>query len=222
MQAPITFHELHARAQQLAGRTLGEIAQLQNWPLPKNLLRAKGWVGQLIENYLGANAGSLPLPDFPHLGIELKTIPVDRQGKPQESTYVCVVPLTAQPGQTWEHSLVWQKLRAMLWIPILTESHLTLAERQVGVPLFWQPSLEDREILRNDWEELMTLINLGRVAEITAKQGTYLQIRPKAADKQALTPGRDAEGALTATLPRGFYLRPCFTSKILRAWVNRL
>lgn len=215
MSTPLTIEALLARAQQLAGRSLGDIAQQQNWPLPKNLLNAKGWIGQLIENYLGAAAGSLPIPDFPHLGVELKTIPVDRHGKPRESTYVCVTPLTAEPGQTWENSLVWQKLRAVLWIPVLTEPGISLAQRQLGIPIFWQPDAQDAEILRNDWEELMTLISIGRVEEITAKQGVYLQIRPKAADKSALTRGVNAEGTFSATLPRGFYLRVRFTQKII-------
>ena len=216
MSLPITLTDLQQRAHQLAGHTLKELAAKQNWPLPKNLLTAKGWIGQLIENYLGAQAGSLPMPDFPHLGIELKTIPINRQGKPKESTYICVVPLTSQPGQRWEHSLVWQKLRAVLWVPVLTEPHLTLAERQIGTPLLWQPTAEDQAILRNDWEEHMTLITLGKVEEITAKQGVYLQIRPKAADKQALTHGINVEGGYSATLPRGFYLRAMFTQKIIQ------
>lgn len=216
MSILITLNELQTRAQQLAGRTLGEVAAMQNWPLPKNLLNAKGWIGQLIENFLGAEAGSLPMPDFPHLGIELKTIPVDRQGKPQESTYVCVVPLTAQPNQTWERSLVWQKLRKVLWVPILTLPGLALPQRQIGTPIFWEPAPEVIAILRTDWEELMTLIHLGRVEEITAKHGTYLQIRPKGADKKALTKSIDAVGGFSETLPRGFYLRAQFTQKIIQ------
>jgi DNA mismatch repair protein MutH len=215
MPSSITLTELRARAQQLAGRTLGDIAALQNWPLPKNLLSAKGWIGQLMESYLGADAGNLPIPDFPHLGVELKTIPVDRQGNPRESTYVCVVPLSAEPGQTWENSVVWQKLRAVLWVPILTEPKLLLAQRLIGTPILWQPNQADTDILRNDWEELMTLISLGRVEEITAKQGVYLQIRPKAANKRVLTQGMNIDGVHSATLPRGFYLRAGFTRKIM-------
>jgi DNA mismatch repair protein MutH len=179
------------------------------------LLNAKGWIGQLIEHCLGAQAGSLPMPDFPHLGVELKTIPVNRQGKPQESTYVCVAPLTAEPGLRWETSLVWQKLQRVLWMPILAEAGLTLAQRLIGTPLLWQPDPQQTRLLRRDWEELITLISLGRVAEITAQLGSVLQIRPKAANNRALTRGVDAQGQFDATLPRGFYLRPHFTQQLL-------
>jgi DNA mismatch repair protein MutH len=220
MNTPLTLSSLLDRAQQLAGRTVGDVATLQQWPLPENLLHAKGWIGQLIENFLGAQAGSLPMPDFPELGVELKTIPVDRQGKPRESTYVCVVPLTAEPGLEWETSLVWRKLQTVLWIPILSEPSLALSDRPFGTAILWKPSAEDISILRNDWEEFMTLISMGHVEEITARQGDYLQIRPKAANNKALTAGVNSEGESMATLPRGFYLRPTFTQKIVAHYLK--
>lgn len=210
-----TLSSLLERAQTLAGRTLGDIAIMQGYELPDHLLKAKGSIGQLIENYLGAQAGSLPMPDFPQLGIELKTIPVDRNGKPRESTYICVVSLNGEPGQQWETSLVWRKLQKVLWVPILWEANMPLSERQLGTPILWEPDPVDVSILRNDWEELVSLISLGRVEEISAKLGTYLQIRPKAADSHALTKGTNSEGQSIATLPRGFYLRPGFTQKVL-------
>ena len=65
----------------LAGLTLGQIAARENIVVPENLKREKGWTGLLLEQTLGATAGSKPEPDFPHLGIELKTIPINRHGK---------------------------------------------------------------------------------------------------------------------------------------------
>ena len=74
ISAPNTEAELMTRAEQLAGKTLGELATIYANQVPDNLLIEKGWVGQFCEKLLGASAGSLPEPDFPHLGIEL--IPV--------------------------------------------------------------------------------------------------------------------------------------------------
>ena len=51
---------------------------------------------------LGASAGSKPEQDFAALGVELKTIPVDSLGRPLETTFVCVAPLTGNSGVTWE------------------------------------------------------------------------------------------------------------------------
>jgi DNA mismatch repair protein MutH len=67
---PESIEELISRAEALAGFTLGELAQQHAAKLPPNLLLEKGWVGQFFEQLLGASAGSLPEPDFPHLGAK--------------------------------------------------------------------------------------------------------------------------------------------------------
>jgi len=101
---------LLARAHALAGQTLAALAAQAALPMPADLKRDKGWVGMLLERYLGASAGSKAEQDFAHLGIELKTIPIDAQGKPLETTFVCVAPLTGNSGVTWETSHVRHKL----------------------------------------------------------------------------------------------------------------
>lgn len=62
--------------------------------------------------------GSKPEQDFAALGVELKTIPVDSLGRPLETTFVCVAPLTGNSGVTWETSHVRHKLKRVLWIPV--------------------------------------------------------------------------------------------------------
>ena len=83
--------------------------------------------------------------------------------------------------------------------------------------LLWSPSQAQEQRLRADWEELMDMICLGRVEEITAHDGECLQIRPKAADASARRKGIGPSGEPMRTLPRGFYLRTSFTAEILAA-----
>ena len=206
---------LLAQAQKLAGYTLGELAALAGLSIPKDLKRDKGWIGVLLELWLGASAGSKPEQDFAALGIELKTIPVDRTGHPLETTFVCVAPLTGNTGVVWETSHVRHKLKRVLWIPVEGERQIPLAERHIGTPLLWEPSAEEERQLRMDWEELMDLIVLGQVERITARHGEVLQLRPKAANSKALTDAIGADGAPILTLPRGFYLKKNFTAALL-------
>ncbi len=206
---------LLAQAQKLAGYTLGELAALANLPIPKDLKRDKGWIGILLELWLGASAGSKPEQDFAALGIELKTIPVDRLGRPLETTFVCVAPLTGNTGVVWETSHVRHKLKRVLWVPVEGERQIPLAERHIGTPLLWAPSEEEEHQLRLDWEELMDLIVLGQVERITARHGEVLQLRPKAANSKALTDAIGADGSPILTLPRGFYLKKNFTAALL-------
>lgn len=194
---------------------MGELARRASIAIPNDLKRDKGWVGMLLELYLGADAGSKPEQDFPHLGVELKTIPVDGRGKPLETTFVCVAPLTGNSGITWQTSHVRHKLEKVLWIPVEGERSIPLAERRIGTPLLWRPNEEEERMLRNDWEELMDLIVLGKVESITARHGEVLQLRPKAANSKALTQAIGENGQPILTLPRGFYLKKNFTAALL-------
>ncbi len=213
--APTNETELFYRASALAGFNLAELAQGAGWVLPANLKRDKGWIGVLLERYLGASAGSKPVQDFADIGVELKTIPVDRNGWPLETTFVCVAPLTGNSGVTWETSHVRYKLARVLWIPVEGERGMPLAERRVGSPLLWSPDAEEEAQLRQDWEELMDLIVLGQVEHITARHGEVLQLRPKAANGRALTAAVGEQGQPILTLPRGFYLKKPFTGHLL-------
>ncbi|GGW63706.1 DNA mismatch repair protein MutH [Alishewanella tabrizica] len=213
---PHTSAELLLACQRIAGLTLGQLAAELALPVPDNLLKDKGWVGQLMEQALGASAGSQALPDFPELGIELKTLPISQQGKPLESTYVCTAPLIGITGQQWEDSWVCRKLSHVLWLPILAERKLPLKDRIIGQGFLWQPDSEQQALLRQDWEELMELISLGGIAKIRGAHGKVLQLRPKAADSKALTRAVGINGEPIQTLPRGFYLKSGFTQAILQ------
>lgn len=207
--------QLLEQAQRLAGRTLGELATRAGLPVPMDLRRDKGWTGVLLELWLGASAGSKPERDFAAIGVELKTIPVDEWGKPLETTFVCVAPLTGNNGVTWQTSHVRYKLQRVLWIPVEGGRHINIADRRVGSPLLWSPSAQEEHQLRSDWEELMDMIVLGQVSRITARHGEVLQLRPKAANNKALTKAIGEHGQIIMTLPRGFYLKKNFTSALL-------
>lgn len=216
MSAPASIAELLNRSQRLAGLTLGELATELQLQLPANLLKDKGFIGQMLELALGASSGSKAEPDFPQLGIELKTLPVDAKGKPLESTYVCTAPLTSVAMQQWHNSWVCRKLSHVLWVPIWAERTVPLAERVIGSAFLWQPDTEQSLLLQQDWEELMELIVLGGIHQICGAHGKVLQLRPKAANSKALTEAVGQDGEPILTLPRGFYLKAGFTAAILQ------
>ncbi|XKM13627.1 DNA mismatch repair endonuclease MutH [Orbaceae bacterium ac157xtp] len=217
---PKNEEELLERANAIAGYTLGAIANSIGVPIPNDLKKAKGWVGNLIELYLGADAGSKAERDFVDLGIELKTIPINGKGYPLETTFVCVAPLVSNHGITWDTSHVKYKLSKVLWLPVEGARSIPLATRRVGLPILWTLGGELERRLKQDWQELMDMIVLGQVEKITARSGEYLQIRPKAANGRALTQAFNEFGEPVLTRPRGFYLKKEFTSQILRDYVN--
>ncbi len=209
--------ELLKRSQALASLTLGELAKTYHQCMPKSLKQAKGFIGQLIELALGADANNKPEPDFAHLNIELKTLPCNARGEPQESTYVCTAPLPGEGfRQIWETSTVRKKLSKVLFVPIIEPGlDCPIEARKIGVPILWQPTKEEEAILRQDWEELMDMLHLGSIEKLSARFGTYLQIRPKAAHSRILGRHINESAELAFTGPKGFYLRTILTKKMM-------
>ena len=197
---PKTTEELLSRAQAIAGLSFGELATQLGIPVPPDLKRDKG---------------------FRHLGIELKTIPINAQGYPLETTFVSLAPLIQNSGVNWQNSHVRHKLSRVLWIPIEGSRSIPLAERRIGTPILWQPSEQQERQLQRDWEELMDYIVLGQLDKINARLGEVLQLRPKGANSKSLTKGIGKHGEIIDTLPLGFYLRKAFTHEILQQFVQQ-
>ncbi|WP_199609269.1 DNA mismatch repair endonuclease MutH [Flocculibacter collagenilyticus] len=216
---PQSENELLERCNRIAGHSIAELAQQFNAATPKNLVKDKGWLGQMLEHALGASAASRPEPDFPQLGIELKTLPITPSGKPLETTYVSITPLINVNGLKWHQSNVYKKLRRILWVPIVTKTHanetIPLSQRIIATPFIWSPSEAQMNSLKADWEEIMEMIATGEVESITARIGTVMQLRPKGANAKALTNAIGKDGTVIQTLPKGFYLKTEFTKKIL-------
>ena len=217
---PQTLEQLLAQAQSIAGLTFGELADELHIPVPIDLKRDKGWVGMLLETALGATAGSKAEQDFSHLGVELKTLPINAEGYPLETTFVSLAPLVQNSGVKWENSHVRHKLSCVLWMPIEGSRHIPLRERHIGAPILWKPTAEQERQLKQDWEELMDLIVLGKLEQITARIGEVMQLRPKGANSRAVTKGIGKNGEIIETLPLGFYLRKEFTAQILKAFLD--
>lgn len=212
---PRTLAQLLERVNAIAGMTLGELALAHGFKTPEHLQREKGWVGQLLEYVLGANAGSLPEPDFIELGVELKTLPISNKGTPLETTFISVAPLTDVTGLTFAQSTVYKKLKHVLWLPILAEREIAVVDRVIGSGFLWQPNPAQFAQLQRDWEELIDMIALGKIEQVNGHFGEVLQLRPKAANSRALTDAIGKDGERIQTLPRGFYLKTQFTKQIL-------
>jgi DNA mismatch repair protein MutH len=207
--------ELITRCQLIEGLSFAQLAAALHLFLPIHPVQRKGWVGQAIECALGATAGNQSSPDFCALGVELKTIPMNHLGKPAESTFVTSIPLLTIHQQTWQTSQCFSKLKRVLWLPIEGDPRIPFPDRRIGRGVLWSPGADEEAVLANDWSDLTCMMTTGRLSEIDAGLGEYLQVRPKAANGQSLCYGFGDSGDKVLTLPRGFYLRSRFTSTIV-------
>lgn len=206
---------LLGRARSLEGRTVADLAVLANAGAPSGGASTKGKVGELLERVLGATGGSGErVVDFPSLGLELKTIPTTDAGRVLESTFVCAV--RVDEDVDFDASWVKRKLARVLFVPIVGERRSPAPSRRVGGAVLWEPSDAQLAELRADYDDIMGLLGIGRVEDVSGHLGRWLQLRPKARDgsPRALAFGRDGERI--RTVPRGFYLRPLLTEALLR------
>ena len=194
MEPPQSEAELIRRLDALRGSSLTRVSE------------HKGAAGQAVEKALGATAGPRAEPDFPALGIELKTIPVDASGCPLESCFVASRDL-ARADLRWEDSPVRKKLARVAWV--------TMCGDRVERAFLWSPSAEQEQALRDDYEDIVDL--LGEGMRVDARVGKILQLRPKGRNAAHLRWALDHEGARTRMPPRAFYLRRTFTAGLLAA-----
>lgn len=209
------LEDLVRRAASLEGCTVAELAKMAEREAPAGGVSTKGRVGEILEIVLGATGGSGERRvDFPSVGLELKTIPVGATGRPLESTFVCAMRIDEDVD--FEASWVRRKLERVLFVPVVGARGSALSERTLGKPVVWSPSPQQLQQLKADYDDIVGLLGIGRVEDVSAHLGRYLQLRPKARDgtPRALAFGEDGERI--RTVPRGFYLRATFTEAILR------
>lgn len=207
---------LWTQARSLRGVLLADLAAELGVAPPSRPGAAKGWAGELLERSLGASAGNDAEPDFPALGVELKTIPLGANGRPAESTWVTRVALDpVGAGLAWADSAVGRKLACVLWIPIEV-SQAGPTDGRIGTPCLWRPDAAELATLQRDYDDLMSMVMLGHVDAIDARRGDALQIRPKGRDGNSTAPAIGHDGRPARTGSRGFYLRPSFTHQVLQ------
>ncbi len=212
--APASIAELQIRAEGLYGQTVGAVAKQLGIHLAADNKHGKGYVGLVAECALGADPKAGERPDFVDLGVELKTLPLNEEGRPSESTFCCAINMANADKQTWDDSRLKQKLARVLWLPIDSAKSKSLEERCFGRAFLWTPSEEMISVFEEDWNLLMGFIGAGMADELSAHLGAYLQVRPKAAHSGVRTTGVGADGP-EQVLPLGFYLRTVCTEKIL-------
>lgn len=214
MSYQLQASQILSKAQELEGLTFMQLARMLNLNVPQESTHAKGWLGQAVEIYLGAQAGSRPIPDFPSLNIELKTLPINHKGRVMESTYVTTLPLSGDFILDWEQSACFQKLQQVLWLPIEGDRDISYPHRRIGKAILWKLSKAQYDILKKDWEEITEMVIQGHIEKIHGGIGQFLHVRPKAQNAKALTLAMGEQGEVIQTLPRGFYLRSQFSQDI--------
>ncbi|MGN0902649.1 MAG: DNA mismatch repair protein MutH [Succinivibrio sp.] len=221
VKSPESFEELIENLNLITGKSVTELASMANAAVPISPLHGKGFTGELIESLLGASANNLPIPDFPNLGLELKTLPVDNDLVPLESTFFCHAPLTNIRKLTFENSALFHKVQRILFVLINANREDDFSKRFIKGYFFYAPDHNEMATIKNDFDELYEMIRVGNVDKINARFGKIMQLRPKAANGKALTDCVGPDGSMIKTRPRGFYMRRSFTKELVERYLKK-
>ncbi|MGV3762693.1 MAG: MutH/Sau3AI family endonuclease [Parapedobacter sp.] len=153
-------------------RTLRELADHVVQKFPHILLLVnKGIVGQVLEALVGQQPNNNPLPDIPHLGLELKVLPLRKIGgvlKPKERSKIKSIYYNAIVAEEWGNSELRGKIEHVLFLMYEHPMGKTYGDWQEFVflgPLLFHLAEEDEPQIATDWTNIKE-----RVAALLANQ----------------------------------------------------
>lgn len=221
--SPKTECELINRAFKLSGMRLIDFFNLSTPFVDKfisnNVKKTNGFLGQLMEVYLGASAKNLPIPDFPNLNIELKILPLNKYMFPKHPIKICYTSFYPSVNNiVWDSSLVKLKLNKVLWIPFESDNSIHISKRRICHPFLFNLKKYEK-IIKQDYENIKELLILGKKEYISSDLGEYLNIKPISSNKK-LTNTIDHNGELVKTNFIGFYLNIKFLKRIMYEYLH--
>lgn len=205
--------EVMARAGQLRGRTIGDIAGTA--PEVISAAATKGHVGAIVESYFGILPNSVAGPDFTEAGIELKTVPVVRRGATysvKERTFITMIDYGALAAEEWHTASIRRKLAAILLVFYDWRSTIEISDFVIVDAFLWEPSEAQLPFLRSDWERVRDKVRRGEAHLISEGDGRILGAATKAATGATR---RSQPFSREPARPRGWALKPSFTRALL-------
>lgn len=183
---PRTLSELEQRAYALVGRQLGDVTVV---PVDERQgVRTKGRVGQHVESYFGLRPNNDAGPDFPHLGIELKTVPMRRLKagsnlSAKERTVITQINYDDIATQPFDGSPLDTKTRHTLYVFYEWQRDQPTTEAPVLRSYLHERDTAALDIARRAHDHVVTEVRAGRAHLLS--EGDTLGIGPATKDAGA-------------------------------------
>ena len=212
--APKTEKELIIKSNKISGIRITDFCKPFNEFFSEKTKKSSGYLGKILEIYLGTSGKNFPIPDFPNLNIELKSLPLNKNMLPKNIVKICSTSFfPLETNYSWETSIVKRKLEKVLWIPFQSDKSVPYHRRRILQPFL--SNLKGYEkIIKEDYENIITLLFLGKLNLISPTLGKYLILKPISSNKN-LTNFLNDKGELIKTNFVGFYINKKFLKKII-------
>ena len=211
------FSDLLRVYTEIQGIPFRELAETLGYDISKDPKSMKSAAGDIAELVAWKKPDSLPQADLSEFDIEVKTVPLDLIGSPRENTKITALNYKSLLKEKWETSHVYEKVRVVLFVPIVKEDVDRPEAWYVRSPFIWMPSRDQFAVIRKDWETIRRMVRRGE--KLTTKGvGEYLIANTSGQGK-----GRDdrsyqlADGRTIDVKTRAFFLRKKFVAEVLKA-----
>lgn len=213
-----TIDKLMSKAKEAEGKTFGEI-DLYNRLEQQN---AKGALGQVIEESLfGYKVNSEARPDFEYLNVELKVTPFKKNKNgtisAKERLVLNIINYMEEVKEHFETSSFWKKNEKLLlffyeWLP-----NINRKDYLINKTILYTFPEADLEIIKQDWEKIISKIKAGKAHEISEGDTFYLGACTKGANKSSL---RSQPFSKELAMQRAYSLKQSYMTTLVRKYVR--
>ncbi len=164
----------------------------------KKIKNDKGIIGKIIENIFQIKNKNDSDADWNDIGLELKTIPLNKKLNPKELTKICIIKKN-NIKVNWEKSQVYKKIKNILWIPYEGSVKIAISKKRILIPFIYTLTNKEEKIIKNEWEIIIESFLFCNNNNFFIKEGEFLKLN-KNKKKSYIT----------------IYLKKKFTKKILK------
>lgn len=181
---PTKIESIVEYAGNLVGHTLREKTRAPEFQSPK---QRRGSFGNALEEYyFRYSLNSESAPDFPEVGLELKSTPVKqtRSGElvAKERLVLMQINYMTVVHETFESSHLLKKARKILLVSYVWEKDTDPLDYKIEMAELWGLPEEDMPQFKIDWETVVDKIRAGHAEDISSSDTLYLEACTKAAN----------------------------------------
>ncbi|WP_058269919.1 Sau3AI family type II restriction endonuclease [Olsenella massiliensis] len=207
-------------AQRLPGTTLRMHVDAETIVPP---VSRRGSLGNFVEEkYFLYAPNSDPRPDFPKVGIELKTTPMkrlkDQSLSAKERLVISMIDYHSVVNEDFEHSHFLDKARNILLLAYLYEKEKDPLDFEFVLADLWGIPEDDLPQIKRDWETVVGKVREGRAEDISGSDTLYLEACTKATNSRKRT--TQPFSAIPAK-PRAWALKASYMTAVENALLSR-
>lgn len=200
------IYSIISRSRKFVGHCIKDI--VKTYDLDVNI-DSKNYAAEVIFKVLGISGGGHFFDTDEKSSVYVKTVRCNPNLKYIETMSLRGFDYMKIIKEKWANSKLKQDISNILMIVLeLPVEKVHQEEARFVTTIFHRPNPIDEEIIKNDWKEIVSMMEDEKADEINANYGRIVQVRPKAANKddKILAPGNKMV-VRSAFFIRNFYIQ---------------